>query len=372
MPVRIRHVDSLRAVAAGLVIWLHYAQFLATDGLPRTGLSGVLRTLPGRLDVGLMGVTIFFAVSGFVICRSFSGPREGSARRFLIRRFCRLYPAYWVSLSVGWLAWRVAGHTWSGPVLAANATMAPGLFGQPLLLGVYWTLAVELLFYGLCLALHLARCLDRRALLATTILVLVWLNRVLKIIGHHTGFQLGLPPTARVVAVAVAVMFWGVLFRLAYDATGGFRRGVANHGGIWLVGLLFYELIDVPDPNLKWCVLGYPGPVPAHAAVALGLVVFTLWVGWVRGDFPVLTYLGTISYSLYLFHLIPVILTGSATPRTGSDRWGPVPFWARFLVCALFSTTVAAGVYRWVERPAIGLGKRWAARRVLATAGGRA
>ena len=122
-PVRFRHIDSLRAVAAGLVMWLHFDQFIR----PHTGSDpwwlGFLHAVPATVDVGRLGVILFFAISGFVICRSFGGPRKGAGRRFVIRRLYRLYPAFWVSLLAGCWLWWLLGWKLTWPVLAANITM---------------------------------------------------------------------------------------------------------------------------------------------------------------------------------------------------------------------------------------------------------
>ena len=168
--VRIRHVDSLRAVAALLVVSLHLAQTLGPLVATGPAWRGLLVRWPLTVQAGRMGVMVFFMVSGFVICRSFGGPRVGGARRFLIKRFCRLYPAFWTSLVVGFLVWLAVGRGWTAGTLAANATMAPSVFGQPYVLGVYWTLETELLFYGLCLGLYLVGRLENRALLAGAVM----------------------------------------------------------------------------------------------------------------------------------------------------------------------------------------------------------
>jgi peptidoglycan/LPS O-acetylase OafA/YrhL len=159
--LRIRHVDSLRAVAAGLVVWAHLVQTFATIAHPDPAFLRFLDTWPDVFNAGRVGVTIFFAVSGFVICRSFGGPRAGGARRFLIRRFCRLYPAFWVSMLAGIPILWLTGKNLSWAMLWANVTMAPAAFGQPPILGVYWTLEIELIFYGLCLGLYLLHGIDR-------------------------------------------------------------------------------------------------------------------------------------------------------------------------------------------------------------------
>ncbi len=207
-PLRLRHVDSLRAVAAGLVVWTHFAETLQSiSAVAPPGLD-FLFTLPLALNLGRVGVMIFFAVSGFVICRSFNGPREGGARRFLIRRFCRLYPAFWASMVGGALVWWVLGQRLTPSVLAANATMLPAAFGQPDLIGVYWTLEIELLFYALCLGLYLANGLDSFRVLGALALAAAILPRAV----HKAGLLFGsrhvhLPDAGTSWMISLAVMF---------------------------------------------------------------------------------------------------------------------------------------------------------------------
>ncbi len=362
-PLRIRHVDSLRAVAALLVVWAHLADTFEAVTPPGPAWLGFLRTLPRTINAGRMGVMIFFAVSGFVICRSFGGPREGGARRFVIKRFCRLYPAYWASMLGGlWLVWLKGGPvTW--PVVAANATMLPRCFGQPDLLGVYWTLEIELLFYGLCLGLDGARCLDRRWLLSACAALLAFTPRLLKIVDHHAGTHLALTNGQPTLVLSLAVMFWGAVFRLVYDETGGFRRGTFTCPGTWLLLGLTLALIDLPDPNIKWFLLGqHPARIPLHLTVVAALGIFLLWVAVLRIDHVVLTYLGVVSYSLYLFHAVVLYTLAHlvvSSPAIGSLG---LPFWAWIPVGVSLSIALAALVYRWVERPAIAFGKRWATR----------
>ena len=357
-PLRLRHIDSLRAVAALLVMWLHFSAMLGPLAAGGSASDVFLSRLPETVNVGRMGVMIFFAISGFVICRSFGGPREGGARRFLIKRFCRLYPAYWVSMLGGIAVWGLTGQPLSWTVVAANTTMIPEVLGQPSLLGVYWTLEIELLFYGLCLGLYLLHSLDRPLVLAACALALVWLPRTLKAVDYLAGTHLRLPPGKPTLVLGLAMMFWGALFRLVYDETGGFRRGVLRS---WQAGLLLVvalALIDVPEPGFKWMLLGMrPGTVlPAQAAVAGAVLIFAVWVAWWRVDGPIPAYLGTVSYSLYLFHLV-VIYSLQSLAKTGGVR---LPFAVDFVGGFALSIALAALVYRWVERPAVRFGKRWA------------
>ncbi len=357
-PVRFRHIDSLRAVAAGLVVWLHFDQFIRPVAGADPWWLGFTHAIPGFVDVGRVGVIIFFAISGFVICRSFGGPREGAGTRFVIRRFCRLYPAFWVSMLGGvWLWWWMHRQlTWR--VLAANFTMVPSVFAQEPLIGVYWTLQAELIFYAVCLCLHRTRWLERPVALAGAVIALAALSRVLRIVERTgtTGPVIGW----HLYCLGLAVMIWGALFRTVYDQTAGFRRGTFAHRGTWLIVGTTLALPVVLDPRVGWYLAGLrAGPPPSHVSAAFGMWIFALWVACLRVENRVLTSLGGISYSLYLFHVVVMFtLTQILTDHAVIRGWN-LPCYLYFLVAALLTVAVSMAVYRWVERPAIALGKRW-------------
>jgi peptidoglycan/LPS O-acetylase OafA/YrhL len=364
VPLRIHHVDSLRAIAAGLVVWLHFDQFLNPATAPPSVLLKPMQNWPIYFDPGQMGVMLFFAISGFVICRSFGNTREGGVRRFIIRRVCRLYPAYWVSMLGGLLVWWLVGRSWTWADLAANATMIPATLGQTRLLGVYWTLEIELLFYALCLGLYLARWLDRQSVLAVVVMLLVWLPKLLRFSDDVAGTHLALSRFHSTTCFCLAVMIWGGLFRLIYDETGGFRRDWRAHrSSLLLLAILLLTLIDVPDMKLKWFLLGLqPGPPSGHLMTAGALVIFAVWVAWLRVETPILTYLGVISYSLYLFHLVAIDVCNYVLAPERAGSWLHPPLWLCYLVGTALTIALAAGVYHWVEHPAIAFGKRWSKR----------
>jgi len=87
--------DGLRALAVLAVVATH-ASFVA--GLTQSGLS---KPLFANLDIG---VSIFFAISGFLLYRPFVaadlGQRSMSTLRYARRRFLRIVPLYWVALTV--------------------------------------------------------------------------------------------------------------------------------------------------------------------------------------------------------------------------------------------------------------------------------
>ena len=106
-------------------------------------------------------VAIFFMLSAFLLYRPMiayrnGGPRRPKVRHFARRRFLRIYPAYWVALTVLAIYPGVSGlftdHWWSFyslaqyliPVASGKACTGPG-YNCGLLQS--WTLTVEMTFY---------------------------------------------------------------------------------------------------------------------------------------------------------------------------------------------------------------------------------
>lgn len=106
-----------------------------------------------HVNLGQVGVVIFFVISGMVIPYSLKQGRHALAV-FAVSRFFRLYPAYWFSIALA-----VASSDWflSTPVplstVLINMTMLQAAVQTPDLFGVYWTLIIEMFFYVACAAL---------------------------------------------------------------------------------------------------------------------------------------------------------------------------------------------------------------------------
>jgi peptidoglycan/LPS O-acetylase OafA/YrhL len=81
-----------------------------------------------------------------------------SPSQFLVSRFTRLYPLYWMCIAITVTVLMVCTNRVFQPLqLLANTTMLAGYLGQDYVDGVYWTLQVELKFYALIFFLILFR-----------------------------------------------------------------------------------------------------------------------------------------------------------------------------------------------------------------------
>lgn len=94
IPQKLYGLDHLRALAISLVFLFHYA--ILSNGDPEW--------LPGFSKFGWTGVDLFFVLSGFLIsAQLFAQIRQGqhiSFRKFFLRRFLRIAPAFLVTLGL--------------------------------------------------------------------------------------------------------------------------------------------------------------------------------------------------------------------------------------------------------------------------------
>jgi peptidoglycan/LPS O-acetylase OafA/YrhL len=135
---RYLELDALRGIAVLAVVFYHYT--FAYDYHFKLFASNKFYLYHGNLAVHL-----FFVISGFVIFLTL----EKSKRKadFLVSRFSRLYPSYWVAMLVTLTVITVfpvptLGH-YTIKEVAMNLTMLQGFTKIRLIDQVYWTLKME-------------------------------------------------------------------------------------------------------------------------------------------------------------------------------------------------------------------------------------
>ena len=167
-------LTGLRGVAAGFVFLFHYHYFNPDIRLDQAvPVLGWVLQFP--LGFGFMGVDLFFVLSGFLLTLPFAAARLAGSEppalgRYFRRRFLRVFPAYYAQLfliaAIG--AWFLAWRPLSGTEWAAHAVMFFNVGPDPVrpLVGLWWTLPVELSFYlllpGLAERTRFIRDLDER------------------------------------------------------------------------------------------------------------------------------------------------------------------------------------------------------------------
>lgn len=153
---RIGELDSLRGLAALAVVFHHLTRRYYEDfGTP----AGALPVLPFQ---GIEGVFLFFIISGFVISQTLDRTRR--ARDFVVSRFSRIYPSFWVCvlLTCGTMAlFPLPGRGVGLGEALVNLTMLQDHFHVRQVDYVYWSLTIELSFYLIALLVHTRGWLSR-------------------------------------------------------------------------------------------------------------------------------------------------------------------------------------------------------------------
>lgn len=312
----------------------------ALDGLRGVAILLVLvhhSYVPGTERFGMLGVTLFFTLSGFLITALLLEERERTGRislkDFYIRRARRLLPALFVMVAFCVAVATIVGGWFADiglaiAVLGYVANWVPATGGFLKALGATWTLGIEEQFY-----------------LAWPLLVLI--------VRRHLGWICALLTTTSIT--------WGWV--LLIEGSGQIRVmvGTDTAGYILLAGaaLAFFRLRGSPgrvSPRVALAALAALGvvvPMDYVEGVMVGIPVATvagiaaLWACTGTGSIPwlegrVLRWLGSRSYGIYLWHA--PILWGL---HTGAD-WGWLPL---LLVAVPASLLIAEASYRWVERP---------------------
>ncbi len=190
---RHNNFDTLRLIAATSVIFSH--AFLIGDG--EQDREPLMQLTGGQTVFGVVGVFVFFTISGFLVTQSFDA--TGSPVRFLVKRALRIYPGLLACLLVSAFIMgplvsdlpaaayfrTTAAYTYvtSNFSMVMPANTLPGVnfsgYGAGRIVdGPLWTLPCEIVMYLVVFALGVLRALDLRLMLALVAagMVCVWFD----------------------------------------------------------------------------------------------------------------------------------------------------------------------------------------------------
>lgn len=361
--VDVRHVPSLdgvRAIAAYAVIATHVGF--------ETGKSvdqGPFAPMLARME---FGVTLFFLLSGFLLFRPFAraslaGVQHPHWGSFWWRRLLRIMPASWlmvlVTLGLG------LTDTPPTPALWRSSLLLTQIYDRHYdrSLSHMWTLGVELSFYAalpfLALLGRLIRPRDplRGYLLMLAVMAGTALTVNLVVHAHHIT-----SPRLQWLPVFLDWFGLGMVLALVSLRPAGeprwfatLRELAAAPGPCWIAGALLYWLSTLPlagplnlasSTTWEWTLRHNLYGAAAFFFVLPVMAGNTRWVGRMLGN-PVVSWLGTVSYGVYLWHL-PLMI---ALARWFHWRLFGGHFLELFLLTAASATAAAAVSWYLLERP---------------------
>ena len=322
-----------------------------------------VRAMGEAVKAGWTGVTLFFVLSGFLITGILWDTKGQQFwwRSFYARRTLRIFPLYYLSLLLVLLTAAFAGtfHTavtriWSMALYLQNFPGIPKrnmLYpGSRLVLRQFWSLAVEEQFYLIWPFLLLIQK-DRRAamrLCAATFFA-------------SAAFRFGVwmlvkdpEPYKILLLTRGGEMAAGGWLAMAYRDPAFWQRLRPFLSRVTVVGFAIFFATSwynggATDTGRWQMILGLPGITMGSA----GLLALCLEEGRIARWFrlPILRWLGTISYGVYIYQLLFMSyyeeLTAKLTHQTGGTEFILV----RAVVTTVVTIAVAWTSYRYFERP---------------------
>jgi len=321
-------LDGLRGLAVLLVILSHTSNREAYF-FPGANFAGV----------GKSGVFLFFILSSFLLTYPFlEKGEEARSKNFLlnyaIRRFFRVYPLYFLYLLLALVSslviWKLIPT--DSPV-GIPFVLSSDEFVQHLLLqqgkGVTWSILVELRFYFILPVLALTYSL----LLKNKLLPSIGLTLILILLS-----QVIWPPSASSVndpslGPYLPIFFMGSLLAVIYH---NWQKSPLSQDRkqtliLEILGLTATVVLLLAIPAVNYHVYGEKVPSNYYHREFIiwgflwSLVVFTCIgsPGVLRKFFenPFLRYLGFISYSAYLLHMIVLYVVDEANFEISGRAW---------------------------------------------------
>lgn len=296
-------LDGLRAVSILAVVWHHVHGWhgaLWPQGMPASTDWSISQR-------GFLGVDLFFVISGFLIVtlllREQKRAGDISLRGFYMRRFLRIFPAYYLMLAV------VGGMAYLKPGTNSEATHRELLFAVfylsnlvPMVspLGITWSLAAEEQFYVVAPTLEKH---GRRLL--PVLLPLLYVVVSLPAVGFFPGIEM--PEFFR--RTTFGPILLGVMLAHVLDSSRGY--GIA----LRLLGHWSSPLFVVPLVTLA---IGCPEGVDGVPRLSIHWSLLLLLASCViREDhaltsllsLPPIRRIGVVSYGIYLYHAIALYVT---------------------------------------------------------------
>jgi peptidoglycan/LPS O-acetylase OafA/YrhL len=351
---RLPLVDALRALAATIITWHHFALYWPLS--PST--EAVLGEPFEWLRDYARATQIFFVISGYAMARSMSRRTwsERNVALFLVRRYCRIGVPYLCAIAFaiaacafgrGWLPESVVGSPPTWKQLLAHVFFLQYILGYESLSAGLWFVCINFQLGMIYVALLYLR--DR------------WSRRRRRA-GDETQ---GLAPIILGWPLAAAALFY---FNLEQHQSQWDMWAVYFFGHFFL-GIIVHESLAQPRLRLMfWLYVAMVGIALIYdwrwrwvVTLASGFILYFGGKSGLISRWPksrIIAYLGRTSYSFFLIHF-PVMVAVAAV-WTRMDWATPLAVVTGIVAAYVLSLLASFALYHYVESPAAKLSRHFA------------
>ena len=380
---RLLPVEGLRAY---LALWVLIAHVLWVSGY-QPAVEPLLRLI----GAGGYAVQLFMILSGFVIALLLD-KQEETYLQFVVRRFFRLFPVFIVLFAVAIplsqvSLWNVTHSPYLTPELIESDQDSGLAKVESWWENIHWNIPLHLLMLHGVIPDMLVKDAPSAFLVPAWTVSLEWQFYLVAPLAF--AWVISAKPYRRFGLCALcAVLFLAgryVIPTVEYGAALPFRvefffLGAASY--FFYKGRAAHQVFDTVFP-VACCLAAFlfwlSGLTRSLIPVVLWMAFFGLLLEQPTSlssrvvaplfTNPLVLYLGRISYSLYLSHVLVIIVIQAALLKWAPSLSHIVHFWA-LLVCTMATAVAVSTVlYRYIEAPGIRAGRalvrRFAARRSI-------
>lgn len=321
-----------------------------------------------RINFGGLGVYFFFVLSGFLITYLLFIEEDKTGtinvRKFYWRRILRIWPLYYFIMALSlfvlphfeimhipWLQkyfepnfyWNLALFLFMLPNLALSFMPALPHAGQ------LWSISIEEQFYLLWPLL--IKKVENKLKLIISSIVIVLIVKVLFVLS----VKLGLLSTGNFIVGLKNVFAMSKFECMLVGALGAFvfKEGKEKWLNMIYNKWVFFVTLMIL-PFLSYCLFDYANDI-IHLPYSILFLILIMNVStnpksFLKLEYKVFTFLGKISYGLYMYHMMIIVLfvkIGVMYIET-DEIWFNLYL---YLVTLVASILIATASYYWLEKP---------------------
>ena len=358
-------LDVVRFVAFFLVFLTHSLPTApGPDSGPATLPNVLLQIIYACQRVSVFGLSLFFTLSAFLICELLLREREASGdvhvKQFYVRRILRIWPLYFGGLALGIVIALSLGSrqntfiwsAWAAVLLGNWYVVFIGFPGNVMF--HLWSISVEEQFY--LFVPWVVKVLNRRALAAFAFALTVIASFQLFYLGstHAADRSIWWNSFVQFENFAAGILLCLLLHRRSLNISLGQRLSLLAASALcWFIASYTFQIhIGANSAPGSWSLIAGYGLVAAGCCLLL--VAFlgldkSFLPGWA-------IYLGSISYGLYVFHMLALHIMDKLLFGTRLAEG-----WVVALRCAGamgITILIASASYRYFETPFLKLKRR--------------